>query len=125
MSQPFSPLAVMMAQSWSLWHFLALLYEAVQKDHVFLMGTESHSAPHPSPEKSVPVSATFVHARVDPAGNAQGIYLSGKAVSHGIHRVSLVGLDFEFKFHVTPSVFCMRSAFILQTGTVSARRFDM
>ena len=65
------------------------------------------------------MSAAIVQARVDPAGNAQSIYLSGKAVSHGIHRVSLVGLDFEFKFHVTPSVFCMRSAFILQTGTVS------
>ena len=82
--------------------FLALLYEAVQKDHVFLMGTESHSAPHPSPAKSVPVSAAIVHARVDPAGNAQGIYLSGKAVSHGIHRVSLVGWTLNLSFMSRP-----------------------
>ena len=47
----------------------------------------------------------FIHARVNPVGNARGIHLPGEAIDHGFYSASLIGLDFELQFHAKPSLY--------------------
>jgi len=49
-------------------------------------------------------------ARINAIGQAIAQWLAGKAVHHGLDSMGLVGLYFEFEFHLTTDLLCKLSA---------------